>query len=400
MILKGIRVLDFTQYLAGPTTTRLMAEMGADVIKVERAKDGDPSRLLPVVKNKRSGYFVQQNLGKRSLCIDLKSKESKKIVLDLVNEVDVVIENFGPGVMEKRGWGFKELKKINKKLVMASISAFGRDSLLSHKTGFDWIAQAFAGIMDMTGPEKGSPHPVGVGIADISAGVHAFAAVGYALFNRERTGEGQWSDISMVDCLFHAHEVNLQVPQLTDGAFVPKRMGAHHKLLCPCGVFNSPEGHIVILCTQGQWVNLCKAMEKPELEKDSRFSLPESRVSNQDRLIAIIEEWMTEIGKDETILRKLESNRVPSSPVLSPIDALEHPYFNERGTVRVTTDRILGTIKLPGFPLRFSDQKNYKPGNAPFLGEHNSDVLKEVLGYSEETVRGLYEKGVLYQENC
>ena len=190
MILKGIRVLDFTQYLAGPTVTRLMVEMGAEIIKVERAPAGDPSRLLPAVKNGRSAYFVQQNLGKQSFCIDLNHAASDAVIKDLVAKVDVVVENYGPGVMEKRGWDFDALKRVNPKLVMASISAFGRDSPLSHKTGFDWIAQAFAGFMHMTGPADGPPHPVGVGMADVSAGVHAFASIGYALFNRERTGEG------------------------------------------------------------------------------------------------------------------------------------------------------------------------------------------------------------------
>ncbi|MCB1940201.1 MAG: CoA transferase, partial [Rhodocyclaceae bacterium] len=201
MILDGIRVLDFTQYLAGPTVTRLMTDMGAEVIKVERAPDGDPSRGLPAVKNGRSAYFVQQNLGKRSLCLDLRHPDTDAIVRDLVPRVDVVVENFGPGVMEKRGWDYESLKALNPKLVMASISAFGRQSPLSHKTGFDWIAQAFAGVMAVTGPRGGAPHPVGMGIADVSAGVHAFSAIGYALFHRERHGRGQWIDISMIDCL-------------------------------------------------------------------------------------------------------------------------------------------------------------------------------------------------------
>ncbi|MCZ6774165.1 MAG: CoA transferase, partial [Proteobacteria bacterium] len=199
MILKGIRVLDFTQYLAGPTVTRLMAEMGADIIKIERAPVGDPARLLPAIKDGRSGYFVQQNLGKRSLCIDLNHGDADALIHELVEKVDVVVENFGPGVMQRRGWDFDALLKINAKLIMASVSAFGRTGPLAHKTGFDWIAQAFAGIMHMTGPADGPPHPVGVGMADISTGVHAFASIGYALFHRERTGEGQYMDISMID---------------------------------------------------------------------------------------------------------------------------------------------------------------------------------------------------------
>ena len=144
MILNGIRVLDFTQYLAGPTVTRLMAEMGADIIKIERAPVGDPARLLPAIKDGRSGYFVQQNLGKRSLCVDLNHGDADALIHELVGKVDVVVENFGPGVMQRRGWDFDSLLKINPKLVMASVSAFGRTGPLAHKTGFDWIARRWS----------------------------------------------------------------------------------------------------------------------------------------------------------------------------------------------------------------------------------------------------------------
>ena len=161
-MLEGIKVLDFTQYLSGPTVTRLMVEMGAEIIKVEAAPGGDPSRLLPLVVDGRSGYFVQQNRGKQSLCVDLRTPEGIAIVKALVAKVDVVVENFGPGVMEKRGLAWADLKEINPSLIMASISAYGRESPLSHKTGYDWVAQAFAGIMHMTGNADGPPLPAGL----------------------------------------------------------------------------------------------------------------------------------------------------------------------------------------------------------------------------------------------
>lgn len=395
MILKGIKVLDFTQYLAGPTVSRLMAEMGAEIIKIERAPHGDPSRALPAVKDERSGYFVQQNMGKRSVCLDMNSPHTDTIVRDIVAQVDVVVENFGPGVMEKRGWDYLSLKAINPSLIMASISAFGRNSPLSHKTGFDWIAQAFAGVMQVTGPRGGAPHPVGMGMADVSAGVHAFSAIGYALFNRERTGEGQWMDISMIDCLFHMHEVNLQVPQLTGGEFKPGPIGNHHQLLCPCGVFKGPQGHIALLIVQPQWPNMCRAMERPDLETDPRFAESPERARNQAELISLIEDWMASFPDDEAVLRRLDENRVPSGPVLSPTDAMEHPYYLERGTIRPADDRILGRLMLPGFPLRFSGQSEYPARDAPFLGEHNRQVLEELLDYDPARVTRLEEEGVL-----
>jgi crotonobetainyl-CoA:carnitine CoA-transferase CaiB-like acyl-CoA transferase len=396
MILEGIRVLDFTQYLAGPTVTRLMAEMGADIIKIERGPTGDPSRSLPAVKNGRSGYFVQQNLGKRSVCLDMDHAETDAIVRDLVRHVDVVVENFGPGVMDKRGWDFESLRALNPRLVMASISAFGRDSPLSHKTGFDWIAQAFAGVMAVTGPRGGAPHPVGMGMADVSAGVHAFSAIGYALFNRERTGRGQWMDISMIDCLFHMHEINLQVHQLTDGEFQPGPVGNHHQLLCPCGVYKGPEGFIALLIVQPQWKNMCRTMERPDLETDPRFAESPTRAKNQAVLIPMIEQWLAGFPSDAAALERLEQFRVPCGPVLNPVDAMTHPYFVERGTVRAADDRILGELLLPGFPLRFSDQPDYPARSAPFLGEHNAAVLGEVAGYDAARVDALMASGVLY----
>jgi crotonobetainyl-CoA:carnitine CoA-transferase CaiB-like acyl-CoA transferase len=394
MILKGIRVLDFTQYLAGPTVTRLMVEMGAEIIKVERAPAGDPSRLLPAVKDGRSAYFVQQNLGKQSLCIDLNHDASDEVIKDLVAKVDVVVENYGPGVMEKRGWDFESLRRINPRLVMASISAFGRDSPLSHKTGFDWIAQAFAGFMHMTGPKDGPPHPVGVGMADVSAGVHAFASIGYALFNRERCGEGQWMDISMIDCIFAMHELNLQVPQVNP-EFVPKRMGSHHALLCPCGVYKSPDGYMALLVVQGQWKNMCEAMERPDLLTDPRFAEPLPRAQHQAELIPQIEAWMASFPNDAALLERLENHRVPSGPVLSPTDALTHPYFTGRGAIRPVEDPFLGTLMLPGFPLRFSGQSDYSAKVAPLLGQHNAQVLAEVAGYDAARIAELTGSGLL-----
>ena len=394
MILKGIRVLDFTQYLAGPTVTRLMVEMGAEIIKIERAPAGDPSRLLPAMKDGRSGYFVQQNLGKQSLCMDLNHAASDAVVKDLVSKVDVVVENYGPGVMEKRGWDYQALQRINPKLVMASISAFGRDSPLSHKTGFDWIAQAFAGFMHMTGPADGPPQPVGVGMADVSAGVHAFASIGYALFNRERTGEGQWMDISMIDCIFAMHEINLQVPQINP-AFVPKRVGSHHPLLCPCGVYKSPDGYIALLVVQGQWKNLCKAMARPDLETDPRFSDPQPRAEHQSELIPQIEAWMASYADDASLLAQFDAHRVPCGPVLSPLDALTHPYFKGRGAIRSVSDPVLGNLMLPGFPLRFSGQSDYSAKIAPLLGQHNTQVLSEVAGYGAARIAELTGNGLL-----
>lgn len=397
-MLADVKVLDFTQYLAGPTITRFMAEMGAAIIKVEQAPMGDPSRLLPAIKNGRSGYFVQQNRGKQSLCLDFSKPEAIELLRALVREVDVVVENYGPGVMEKRGLDYAALKRINPRIVMASISAFGKTGPYAHKVGYDFIAQAFSGLMHMTGDPNGPPMFVGLGIADQGSGVHAFSAIGYALYYREKTGVGQHIDLSMVDALFHMHEVNVQAYGLTDGAFVPNRMGSHHPLICPCGAFKGPQGYIVILVLDRQWPAMAKAIGRPDLIDDPRYATGADRGKNQKELIAIIEAWMRAQGTDEAVLRILEEHRVPAAPVMSVVGALDHPYFKARNMVRKVHDPIIGEMTIPGFPLKFSEFPELPALEAPLLGEHGAEVLGQYLGMSPAKIDELRAAGVLVSE--
>ena len=394
-ILKGIRVIDFTQYLAGPVVTRLMAEMGAEIIKVEQGPDGDPTRTLPIIKNGRSGYFVQQSLGKKSICLDFDSSAAKKVIKELISSADVVVENYSKRTADKLGLGYDELKKINPKIIVASISAFGRTGPYAEKTGYDWIAQAFTGVMHMTGPADGTPHPVGVGIADTNAGVHAFSSIGYALFHRERTGKGQYLDISMVDALFHMNELTLQAYCASDGAYEPMRAGAHHPLVCPCGVYKSVDGYMVLLVLQNQWKNLCEAMGRPELATDARFAEQDQRAKNQQELIPLIEDWLQTFENDDEAWAHLEKFRVPSGPVLNPKETINHEYYRGRGSIRTIEDPFVGEMHLPGFPLRFSEQSNDCPGETPALGQHNEQILEEVLHYSKAQVAALQQDGVL-----
>lgn len=399
LMLTGCKVLDFTQYLAGPTVTRLMAEMGADIIKVEQAPMGDPSRLLPFMKSGRSAYFVQQNRGKKSLCVDLTKREANDILRSLVSKVDIVVENYGPGVIKKIGFDYDSVKRINPRIIMASISAFGRTGPLAHKTGYDFIAQAFSGLMDMNGTPDGPPMFVAMALADVGSGVHTFAALGYALYNREKTGIGQYIDISMVDALYHMHDINVQAYTTSGGAFIPKRMGMHHTLLCPCGVFKTPQGWVFILVLDRQWANMAKAMGKPELIDDPRFATNADRAKNRDELNPIIQAWMLSFPSDEALLGVLEEYRIASGQVLSVVDTIDHPYFKARNMVRTVPDPILGQVTIPGFPLKFSAYPDLPDIQAPLLGEHSAHVLKEHLGYADAQIAELRQKGVLYSEN-
>ena len=396
-MLDDVTVLDFTQYLAGPTVTRLMAEMGAHIIKVEQAPSGDPSRALPFIKDGRSGYFVQQNRGKRSLCLDFAKPQALDLLHSLIPTVDIVVENYGPGVLEKRDLDYAVLKKLHPKLIMVSISAFGRKSPLSHRVGYDLIAQAFSGIMHMTGEPDGPPQFVGLGMADVSSGVHAFAALGYALYYRDKTGVGQHIDLAMIDALYHMHEVNLQVHSLSGGAYVPQRTGAHHPLVCPVGTFKGPQGWIVILVLDRQWENLCQAMKRPELITDPRYATGPDRATNQKALIATLEAWLQSFPDDAAALRALEEHRVPSAPVMSIVDTIHHEYFHARDMVRTVPDPILGEVTIPGFPLKYSEFPAPPELHAPLLGQHNAAVLHDQLGYSSAQIAVLENAGVLHR---
>jgi crotonobetainyl-CoA:carnitine CoA-transferase CaiB-like acyl-CoA transferase len=395
-IFSGIRVLDFTQYLAGPTVTRFMAELGATVIKVELAPGGDPSRMLPFVREGRSAYFVQQNRGKKSLCLDLAKPEALELLRALVAKVDVVVENFGPGVLDKRGLGYAELRNINSRLVMASVSAFGRTGPLAGKVGFDLMAQAFSGICHMTGDPAGPPQFVHAGIADVVTGVHAFGAIAAALFHRDRTGRGQSIDVALVDSLYHAHEANVQVFVQSGGAYVPIRGGSQHPLAGPYGIYRGPEGWIALLVLERQWPAMVAALDRPDLLADPRFATSALRGQNRVELARIIEDWMGTFVSDAALLEKLERHRVPAAPVLSVADTVSHPYFRAREMVRRVPDPILGEVTIPGFPLKFSEFPELPTLKAPFLGEHNAEVLREHLGFDDARVRDLFDRGVLH----
>jgi len=396
--LSGIRVLDFTQYLAGPTTTRFLAELGAEVIKVEQAPGGDPSRALPVVRDGRSIYFIQQNRGKQSLCLDFAKPEAVALLRRLAATVDVVVENYGPGVLERRGLGFEALARANPRLVLASISAFGKTGPLAHKVGYDLIAQAFSGLMHMTGDPAGPPAWVGLGIADVNAGVHAFGAICAALLWRERSGRGQQIDVAMVDAVYHMHEGNVQWYANGDRTREPVRYGAQHSLAGPMGVYRAPEGWIVILTLERQWPHLVRALGRPALLDDPRFATGLERGRNRAALAELIEAWMARFPSDEAVLAALEEHRVPAAPVLSIRQTLEHPQLAAREMVRRVPDPILGEVTIPGFPLKFSAFPTLLPLAAPLLGEHNTSVLRQALQLADTEIAHLTATGVLHAE--
>jgi CoA:oxalate CoA-transferase len=395
-MLEGYRVLDFTQVLAGPTTSRYLGEMGADVIKIEFAPNGDISRAVPYMKDGRSGYYVQQNRGKKGLCLDLKSPAAIAIIRELIPKVDVLVENFAPGVIGRLGFAYDAVRILNPKIVMCSISTFGQDGPLANRPGYDFIGCAYSGVMSMFGHPDRPPIVPQVGVGDISTGVHALSAILAALLHRERTGEGQFVETSLLDCYFSYNDMTVQSASLSNGALVPRRNGSHHFGVAPLGVFNGKGCAILIMAsTEHQFGYLCNAMGQPGIPSDPRFKSNTDRMANHGALIKLIQDWFDSMPSDEAIFRLFEEHRVPFAPVLSIEEAMAHPHLSERGIVTTTKDRFLGEFNVPGFPLRFSEYPRGQLGDAPTLGEHNAEVLREYLDYSPDRIAKLEAEGVL-----
>jgi crotonobetainyl-CoA:carnitine CoA-transferase CaiB-like acyl-CoA transferase len=395
-VLDGYKVLDFTQIVAGPTCTLMLAEMGAEVIKLELAPTGDPARGAQVLVNGRSGYFVQHNRGKKGLCIDVKTPDGLTIARELVRKVDVVVENFSPGTIGRLGLGYQTVKELNPRAVMCSISAFGQSGPLAHEPGFDYLGAAYAGIVSMGGEPDGAPYVIMSAIGDVSTGAHAMGAICAALLYRERTGLGQHLDLSLLDTYFHYHEAAVETYSLSKGAISPTRSGLHSWYAVPAGLFKARDRYIIIIAPlDHQFAGLCRAMNRPEMATDPRFKLNADRLKNLKDLIAAVEGWLQSMPSDEASMAALKEYRVPHAPVLSVAEAVQHPHLRQRGTVRTVHDRILGDFEVPGFALRFSEFPERLELHAPMLGEHNGEVVGRWLGYDGDRIRELEKKGVL-----
>ena len=397
-VLSGVRVLDFGHYIAAPILTRMMSDLGAEIIKIELAPRGDLSRVYPYFKAGQSGGFIQHNRGKQSVCMDLKKPEAVEIVKRLVPQVDVVIENFSPGTLAKYGFGYEELKKLNPRLIMCSISGFGQDGPYASRPGNDTVAQAMSGLMHLTGDPQGSPTYVGIYIADENAGVHGLAAVCAALYYREKTGVGQHIDLSLVESLFHLHDTAIQFYVLSEGELNPTRFGAHHYAIAPCGIFKARDGYAVIAVLVHQWEIFAQAIGKPELTNDPRFATPEARVEHRFELVKILEEWLQSFSTRDEPLAILEKARILSAPVLDIAQVINHPQIKARGAMQEVPHPGIGPVALPKTPFHFSDTTVEIRSRTPLLGEHNEKILSQYLGYSADRIAALTQSGVLVQE--
>jgi CoA:oxalate CoA-transferase len=397
-MLTGYRVLDFGQFVAGPTCGRMLAEMGAEVIKVELSPLGDRARLAgdrprdAALKNSsRSTFYFQHNHSKKSLAVDIKQPRGRDLVHALVAKSDVVVENFTPGVMTRAGFGYEALARINRKLIMCSISLAGQTGPLSDKPGFDYVAAAYTGINAGVGESDRAPAQLTFTAGDYATGVTAAMAISAALLHRERTGEGQYIDCSLVDTYFNMHEVNVPRASLRGRKFTPQRSGSLHPDGGPAGIFRCGDGEFVALMVfPYQWPQLIKAMAMPELAEDPRFRDPRSRRDNKEAMARIIEEWLARLQSRDEAIAALEAQRVPCAPVLSVHEAIAHPHLRARGTVRRIDDEAIGAFDIPGPAARFSRWGGQATLSADALGEHNEEILRDVLGLGESEIEQLY----------
>lgn len=394
--LDGIRVLDLTQYLSGPACTMLLAGLGADVIKIEPAPGGDAARRLPFIDGVRSSYYVQQNRGKRSVCVDIGRPEAHELIAELAGHCHLLIENFSAGVLDRRGLGPDQLRAQHPHLIYASISTYGRTGSKAHLAGFDLIGQAVGGTVALAGEPEGAPLAAGAPIADISAGMMAFGAVTAALFHQQRTGEGQFLDISLVEPIFNMHPFQIQGPSLTGGKTRLRRTGRHFGAVPPAGTYRGPEGWLVLQVLEAQWPRLCQAAADAGLADDPRFADAKGRADHRHELVDVLETWMQTFPSDRALLDHFEAHRVPAAPVVDPADAHQDPWFWERGALATIDDPVHGQLNVPGFPIHGSNvpRREVEPP-APFLGQHNTEVLGELLGWDADRVAALTTDGVL-----
>ena len=402
-MLTGYRILDITQFVAGPTCSRLMAEMGADVIKVELAPSGDHARRSglkprqPEYKNSsQSTYFGQHNHSKRSIAINLKTEKGLLLLKKLIGKSDVMIENFAPGVIGRMGLSYDAVKEVNPSIVMCSISFAGQEGPLAGEPGFDYMASAYAGISEMIGEPDRAPSQLSMAVGDSATGISAAMAVAVALLHRERTGEGQFIDCSLLDTYLQMHEDYIPRIGLSGTKALPMRSGSQHPNGGPTGIFDCGDGtYIQIMIMPYQWPRLLKAMGMNELETDDRFNTPRNRRKYRFELQSIIEKWMATTGNRNDILKVLKEQRVPAAPVLTLSEAIEHPHAIERGAIRKLDDPLIGSFPIPGQPPLFSRWEYNDKLRAPLLGEHNNEIIQTLCDLNESEIAELENDGII-----
>lgn len=382
--LDGIRILDLSRVLAGPYCTMVLGDLGAEIIKIEQPGIGDDSRAYGPFIGKESAYFMSLNRGKKSIDLNLKDEADREIFLDLVKQSDVVIENYRPGTMAKLGFEYEDLKKVNPRIIYCAISGFGHSGPYSTRPAYDMIVQAMGGIMSITGEPGQAPVRVGSSIGDITAGIFGAIGILAAVEARHTTGEGQKVDVGMLDCQVAILE-NAIARYLLSGE-VPKPLGSRHPSIAPFQAFPTKDYYVIMSAgNDALWGKLCHVLGTPELIDDPRFVTNNDRNNNIDELCEIINkisvtkttaEWMD----------ILEKGGLPVGPINTIDRVVNDEQVQARDMIVEVEHPIAGKMKFAGNPIKLSATPGAVDEPAPILGQHKAEVLKELLGWTEEKI--------------
>ncbi len=375
--LDGVRIVDFSRVLAGPFCTALLADLGAEVIKIE-SPGGDDYRHIGPFRDGESALFLSMNRGKKSVVIDLKSDDGKRLAHDLIAKGDVVVENFRPGVAAKLGVDYEAARRTNPRIVYLSISGFGQSGPLADRPSYDIIAQAMAGMMSMTGDPEGPPMRVGDALGDLAAGLYGAWGVTTALFGRERTGQGQYLDVAMFDAIFSFLPTPYSVLML--GGAAPTRSGNRHLLSAPFGSFRAGDGDVIIaVANNALFDRLLGAIGRQDLADDPRFASDETRCANEAPLREIIESW-TRRHEVAAVVERLTECGVPASPIWTVEQAATSAHAAYRRLLAGMVHPNAGEIEVVEQPVHFSSVARGDLTPAPLLGEHTRSTLRDILG--------------------
>lgn len=395
--LSGVRVLDFTRALAGPFCTRLLCDLGAEVVKIE-PPPGDQSRdFMYVTEEGISGYFMQHNVGKRGLCLDLRLASGKALARNLADLCDVVVENYRPGVMARLGLDFDSLSRTNPGVIMCSISGYGQTGSYVNRPAADHTAQAMSGVAHLNGDADGRPRLVGTAVGDTVGGAHAFGAICAALYRRSVTGKGEHIDLSLVDSLIWQNEWAFEYLLISGRQELPKKS---RPVVNVHGIYKARDGYVTLAAvTQEGWENLTRVMGRPDLASDPCFLTPRDRELRWREVDSLIEQWVLTFPSAKAAVHAFtDAGGVVGSEVLSVQEVLEDPRTEERGLLAEVEDPVLGSVKVLNSPFKFASSSSGARDHAPLLGEHSVPVLRELLGLSQERMLELVGEGAVIME--
>jgi formyl-CoA transferase len=385
--LQGLRVLDFTRVLAGPSATLALADLGAEIIKVEPPGGGDETRSFPPLREGESHYFISINRGKKSIVIDLKSEQGVELVKQLVTDCDILVENYRPGVMDRLGLGYKAMSVINPGLIYCAISGFGMDGPLRDRPSFDIVMQALSGALSVNGEMGAPPTKLGLPLGDLVGGINGPIAILAALHERHQTGKGRLIDVSLFDGMLG------MLGYLAQLAFFngenPEPKGGQHPNLVPYGIFPAADGAIVIAClTNNFWGRICNALGMPEYTEDERYCTIERRRDARDAVNAMIIERTSSTNMDE-LIDLFVQHEVPHAPILGVAEALAQHHAKAREMVVDVEHQTLGTIPIVNRPFKFPGERMPPPDAPPALGQHTDKILSEIVGLDAEQIARL-----------